>query len=83
MARAIPVLANLAIAALFLLCSVRATGQDKLTAFFDPDETNTRATEVVDALKVICPQGSSVFGRSAVTFKATGLNKLGSIRLLT
>jgi len=57
MARAIPVLANLAIAFVFLLCSVSATGQDKLAAFFDPDETNTRATELVDALKEICPQG--------------------------
>jgi hypothetical protein len=40
----------------FLFHSSGCWGQDKLVSFFDPDETNQRESQVIEALKLICPE---------------------------
>jgi hypothetical protein len=40
-----------------LFLSPICRGQDKLDAFFDPDEANAHRNEVAEALKLICPDG--------------------------
>jgi hypothetical protein len=40
-----------------LFLSPICRGQDKLAAFFDPDETNEHQTEVAEALELVCPDG--------------------------
>jgi len=42
----------------FLALAPASRGQDRLAEFFDPDEAKSRQLEVVEALKLVCPDGA-------------------------
>jgi len=57
--RSVVTLAGLLLAwVAFLALAPASRGQNRLAEFFDPDEAEARQLEVVEALKLVCPDGA-------------------------